>query len=326
MKRSSAVKALLAVAAVSALAAPAGASAALTASQKTAIQKLGADAYTYGYAPVYMERNSARFPTNTVVNVQYLATDLTRSIVKPNADTLYTIMVLDVGKDPVIIHSPATGSRYYALEILDGHTNVTGYIPCLNASSSQTNTCKAKSVGTTAADYAIVGPKWKNSGSTKLKKTVKKIIKSATPKVWIIGRTLVDSQADLPNAVAIQNGITAQLNSKVTAGQYLGRLNLVAPTAMATPTSVTPVAGFFKEFGEVMKAQPPVSADSSLMAKLKARGVGPGLDPNKTQSAEVMAELVKGAVSADAAIEAGVQAQVAASRVKRNGWVLFDGV
>ena len=47
MKRSTALKALITTATATALIVPSAASAALTASQKTAIQKLGADAYTY---------------------------------------------------------------------------------------------------------------------------------------------------------------------------------------------------------------------------------------------------------------------------------------
>lgn len=311
MKHSIRFRQMLALGIIAAAVVPASASA-LTTSQKKAIQKVGANAYTYGYAPVYMQRNVSRFPQNMVINVQYLATDLTKSIVKPNADTLYTIMVLDVGSDPIIIHTPNTGSRYFALELLDAYTNVFGYIG-------------NRATGSAGGDYALVGPNW-NQTTTPLNKSVSRVIRSNTSKVWIIGRTLVDNEADVANAVAVQNGISAQKNSKVGTSDFLANFNISAPAATGTPTSMTPDAAFFKEFGTVTAAQPPLPADSSLIASLAAYGVGPGLDPNKTQSSAVMAELVKGAKTADDAITAQLNATVRSSKTKRNGWILFDGV
>ena len=289
------------------------ASAALTSSQKTAIQKVGSDAYVYGYAPVYMQRNVARFPANMVVNVQYLATELTRTVVKPNSDTLYSIAILDVGTDPVIVHAPSTGSRYFSFELLDGHTNVFGYIG-------------TRATGTDGGDYAIVGPNW-NSSTTPLAKSVKAIYRSHTPRVWLVGRTLVDGDADLAAAVSVQGQITVQYNSKVLGAIYVPAFDLTVPNnALGTPAVMVPNAAYFKEFGTVMAAQPPVAADSRLITAFAKYGVGPGLDPNKTQSAAVMAELVKGAKAGQAKIDAGMEAQRKASEKKNNGWILFDRV
>ncbi|MCX6394080.1 MAG: DUF1254 domain-containing protein [Solirubrobacterales bacterium] len=298
--------------AMAVLAVPTTASASLSTTQKKAIQKVGSDAYMYGYAPVYMQRNVSRFPANMVINVQYIATDETRSIVKPNADTLYTLMVLNVGTDPVIVHTPPTGSRYFALELLDGHTNVFGYIG-------------NRTTGNAGGNYALVGPNW-NATTTPLNRSVDGIIRSATPRVWIIGRTLVDSQADVASALAIQNGISAQLNSKVTANEFLPPFNMSAPGPTGTPTAMTPVAGFFKEFGTTIAAQPALASEAKLMTGFAKYGIGPGLDPTKTQSAATVAELVKGAVAAQAKIDAGVIAKRISSVKKNNGWILFDGI
>lgn len=312
MTRSMLFRTLLAAGAAVAVTVPATASA-LTTTQKKAIQKVGADAYTYGYAPVYMKRNMSRFPSNYVLHVQYLATELTRTVVKPNADTLYSIMVVDVGTDPLIIHTPATGSRYFSLELLDGHSNVFGYIG-------------TRATGNAGGDYAIVGPNW-NASTTPLNRSVSKVIRSATPAVWIVGRTLVDNQADIPAAIAVQNAVNAQYNSKVASGQFLPTLALTKPGDSApTALEMKPDAAYFKEFGVVMAAQPPVPADAPMIAKLARYGIGPGLDPNKTQSSAVMAELVRGAKTAATAIKAAVDKAAEASIKKRNGWVLFDNV
>ena len=312
MSRSKTWKSLFAAATVVALAIPGVAGAKLSASAEKAAVKAGSDAYIYGYAPVDMDKSVSRFPQNTVLNVQYLATDLTRSIVKPNADTLYTIMVLDVATDPVIIHTPNTGSRYFGLELLDSYTNVFGY-------------SGRRSTGTTGGDFAIVGPGWSKT-KTPLKKSVKKVLQSATPRVWIIGRTLVDDQSDVSNVVALQNQISAQRNSAVGTSTYLNNFNLNAPNAGGSQPMPSPTAGFFKDFGTVTKAQPPVAADKKFLTPLKKYGIGPGLDPNKTQSADVMAALVKGAVAAQAKIDAKVLQARNSSVATHNGWILFNGV
>jgi hypothetical protein len=312
MSRSKTLKIVLSTVAMFALAAPASAPAKLSSSAQKAAEKAGYDAYIYGYAPVDIDKSVSRFPQNTVLNIQYLATELTRSIVKPNADTLYTIMVLDVGTDPVIVHTPATGSRYFGLELLDSYTNVFGYIG-------------SRSTGTTGGDFAIVGPNW-TSSKNPLKKSVKKVLQSSTPRVWVIGRTLVDDQADVSNVVALQNQITAQRNSAVGTSTFLSRLNLKSPTAGAPQPMPSPNAAFFKDFGTVTKAQPPLAADKTLLTALKKYGIGPGLDPAKTQKADVMAALVKGAVAAQAKMDATVASKKAASLTAKNGWILFDGV
>jgi len=313
MRHRSGIRSVLLICALALTAVPATASAALSASQKKAIAKAGYDSYMYGYGPVYMNRNVNRFPLNMVVNVQYLATELSRTVVKPNADTLYSIIVADVAKNPVLIHKPATGSRYFSLELLDGHTNVFGYIG-------------TRATGNGEGTYAIVGPTW-NQATQPLNRSVDGILRSATPRVWVVGRTLVDNQADVANAVAVQNGITAQYNDKVATNEFLQNFNLTRPGDTApTPIAMSPNAAYFKEFGQVMAAQPPLTADKPVIDRIAKYGVGPGLDPNKTQSAAVMAELVKGAKSAQKAITTGVDTQTKASAKKNNGWVLFDNV
>jgi len=313
MRRRVRVRSVLVVSLLVAAIAPAGASAALTSAQKTSIRKAGAEAYTYGYAPVYMKRNMDRFPANMVLHVQYLATELTRTVVKPNADTLYSIMVVNVGTDPLIVRTPPTGSRYFSLELLDAHSNVFGYIG-------------TRATGSGGGDYAIVGPKW-NATTTPLNRPVDKVIRSTTPSVWVVGRTLVDSQADLPAARAVQDGVSAQFNSKVSKAEFLPTLKFTTPGDSApTAIEMKPNSAFFKEFGTVMAAQPPVAADAPTITRLARYGIGAGLDPNKTQSKAVLAELVTGAKTAAKTITAAVDKEAKASIKKRNGWVLFDNV
>jgi hypothetical protein len=93
-------------------------------------------AYIYGYAPVAAwatERILTAVPdANTVegaapVNQFYyfkeLATPSTTNVIRPNADTIYTIGWLDLNEQPMVISLPAMPDRYYVIPLLDVYTN-----------------------------------------------------------------------------------------------------------------------------------------------------------------------------------------------------------
>ena len=65
------------------------------------------------------------------------------------------------------------------------------------------------SVGLPAGNYAVVPPSWQG----KLPPGVKKL-RSPYTRVWIIGRTYVVNQVDIPNVVKIQNQYTLTPLSK----------------------------------------------------------------------------------------------------------------
>ena len=287
---------------------PVGAQAKLTRAQRISAEAAGYQAYLYGYAPVYMNRNVLRFPQNMILNVQYLATDQTRSVILPNADTLYTLMVLDVGETPIIVETPELGSRYFGLELLDGYTNVFGYIG-------------SRATGTHAKKYALVGPKW-SEGKTPLGEAVDGVIRSSTPRIWVIGRTLVDGAADLDAAKAIQNGVKAHWDR----GANLTRLNLSAPGPVATPQAMKPTSSYFKELADVLQDQTPPSRDNKTLKALAHWGIGPGKNPMNGRSREVKTLLVRGLQRGAKKITTGLEAQRVASAKKHNGWILFDRI
>ena len=166
-------------------------------------QETGIDAYMYAYPLVTMDL-TRRVSTNVVAPEGskaplahfaklrgYPAVD-DHTVTAPNADTLYTVIWLDVSKEPWIISSPDMKGRFFLLPILDGWTTVF-------ADPGKRTT------GTAAQKFAITGPGWTGTlpaGVTEYK--------SATSMVWLLGRIYCTGTPEDYKAVhALQDQMTA---------------------------------------------------------------------------------------------------------------------
>jgi hypothetical protein len=184
--------------------------------------------YIYGFVPVFMRavcELETAVPDNTIHGAapinqfaynDRLVTPQTQTIVRSNVDTLYTPAWLNLAREPLVLHVPDTDGRYYL-------------IPMLDAYSDQFESIGSRTTGTGAGNYAIVGPDWQGATPT----SVDRVIKSPTNIVWLLGRTLVSGQADLPSAV----NITRQF-LLIPLSQYPQYLQ----TGRYTPPSGVPVA------------------------------------------------------------------------------------
>jgi hypothetical protein len=99
-------------------------------------------------------------------------------IIRPNQDTLYSLMWFDVSKEPLLISVPDSGGRYYLLPMLDMWTDV------FQSTGKRTT-------GTSAQLLAIAEPRWQGrlpAGAM--------LVHSPTAIGWIIGRTQTNGKAD----------------------------------------------------------------------------------------------------------------------------------
>ena len=88
----------------------------------------------------------------------------------PNADTLYTMVWLDMSSEPWVFGIPDMGDRYYIM-------------PMLNLYNEVFFVAGTRTTGSSAQEYAITGPGWSGTlpeGVTQ--------VESPTALVWILGR------------------------------------------------------------------------------------------------------------------------------------------
>jgi hypothetical protein len=134
--------------------------------------------------------HEGKAPFNHISHVHRLATADDHVIVRPNNDTFYSSAWLDLTDGPMVVSVPDVGERYYSLQLMDTYTNAFAYIG-------------KRATGTAAGLFAVVGPDWQGQ----LPASVQKIVAPGNT-VWMIGRTMVYGQDDIPAVMALQEKIT----------------------------------------------------------------------------------------------------------------------
>ena len=142
------------------------------------IAKCGREAYRYGYPLVTLDMtrkqqtnvrvpDEAHAPVGQLIKQRsYPAVD-NRGAAAPNADTLYTMLWLDVSAEPWVFSIPDMGHRYYIMPMLSGFNEVFFV-------------AGPRTTGGKPQKYVITGPGWSGSipeGMTQ--------VKSPTGLVWI---------------------------------------------------------------------------------------------------------------------------------------------
>ena len=130
--------------------------------------------------------SSSGIPVNTLYAAQELASPTAGSLLLTtgaNTDTLYVAGVLDLANGPEILHVPDTAGRYDSVQLLDPDNGTDfAYVG-------------RRTTGTAAGDFLITGPGWTGTAPGGMQE-----ILSPHDSVFVIGRVLVNGQADLPAA------------------------------------------------------------------------------------------------------------------------------
>ncbi len=203
------------------------------------------------FAPINQFKHISIFP-----NASY------KQIVRPNADTYYSMAFLDLGAEPVVLSVPNTNGRYYMMPMMDAYTNV--------FASPGTRT-----TGNDAHIFLISGPQWKGNTPAGMQE-----IKSPTNTVWILGRTQVNSEADGRNVVApLQHQY--KLVPLSAFGKPYSPPTVIADTTVpkAEPNVAVKnmsVVDFFNYANQLMIKNPPPVADGAALNRFTAIGVGAG--------------------------------------------------
>jgi len=277
---------------------------------------IGTEAYIYGYPLVTMEMTrrvmtnvvkpeGTRAPMGQLVRMREYPPAAFRDVTAPNADTLYTVAWLDVGKEPWVLSLPDAHGRYYLFPMLDGWTNV------FQAPGKRTT-------GTGPQKYAITGPSW----TGKLPAGVTEY-KSPTSLVWILGRIYCTGTPEDYSAVhAMQDKISLVPLSSY--GQtYTPPPGKVDPginmkTAVRDQVNALDMAAYFNLLAKLMKDNPPPEADAPMVAKMAKIGIIPGEDFDMSK---LDPEVTKGLQSVPKAGFEKIMAYFKIAGTHENGWV-----
>jgi hypothetical protein len=264
-------------AAVDAIGSPANAQAGAatpTALPSDQIGEVAANAYLYAYPLILMEltrriatnvadtRQFSKAPMNQFANVPAFPDATYTDIVRPNQDTLYSLMWFDVSKEPLLISVPDSGGRYYLLPMLDMWTDV------FQSTGKRTTR-------TSAQLLAIAEPRWQGrlpAGAM--------LVHSPTAIGWIIGRTQTNGKADYDVVHKFQNGLIVTPLSRWGKSYVPPAGRIHADWDMKTPPvdqveKLSPAA-YFSLFTELTRLNPPHANDYPILDQLRRIGIEPG--------------------------------------------------
>ena len=122
------------------------------------LARIARELYVYAYPLVLMdvtrrvatntERPEGMYaPANVFGHLPEFPDASFTAVVRPNADTLYSSLWLDVTAEPLVISVPDSWGRYYLLPLLDMWTDVFA-------------APGARTTGTDEQVYAVTGPGW----------------------------------------------------------------------------------------------------------------------------------------------------------------------
>ena len=214
----------------------------------------GVAEYVYGLAPVAVHGTVQRFPQNQLVSIAKLVDPSVRTVVLPNHDTTYTVGQVQLAGGSLVLDVPDTSGRYYVIQLLDAHSNTFAYVG-------------RRTTGTRAGSYAIVPPGFRGSLPAGVRR-----IQSPTNLVWVLGRTLVRSDADLAAVADIMGGYRITPLASWTAGTRQSPL-VLGGFPNSPPVPVPTGSAFFSTLDDVLKSDlPPPRDDCALRAFARADG------------------------------------------------------
>ncbi len=235
------------------------------------IKELSRQAYVYGYPIVDNYRILYAYSVdpsnpeyqgamNQVHSTARVYTPEDKTIQTPNSDTPYSIAVLDLRSEPVVITLPPIGAdRYYSVQMVDLFTFNFDYLG-------------TRSTGNEGGDFLVVGPGWKGE----IPPGIKKVSRSDTELALLIYRTQLFNPEDIENVKKIQSGYKIR-----GLASYTGR---TAPPAAAPISFIKPLTiaeeksslDFFNILNFVLTLCPPVSSEIELLDQFQKIGVKPG--------------------------------------------------
>ncbi len=247
------------------------------------IGQISEEAFLYGFPMIvgykvmhdyFIDRNSGQFkaPINHIHNEARVFTPKDTSISSPNSDTPYSMALLDLRVEPMVLCMPEIDKeRYYDVQLVDMYSDNYGYVG-------------SRSTGNGAACYMVEGPESNND----LPKNIAQSFRSETQFSLIIYRTQLFNPEDIENVKKVQAGYTIQPLSS-----FLGQSAPAPAAAIDWPEFKQEAfsSGFIKYLDFLLQFCPPVgtaAVEKPLREKFTLLGIGTG---KKSQNGEISVEI-----------------------------------
>jgi hypothetical protein len=189
------------------------------------------------------------------------------AVVLPSTSTLYASSFLNLQAQPIVLHIPSSGGRFFIMQMLDAWTNVSAQSP----SSRQPNNNKP-------GDYLLVGPDYTGQPPSGFVD----VIRMPTNTMWIIGRIYtIGTKADIDDIKAnFYKGLTLIPLSNWTSGTPFvapADLPLDPIVDFITPplnqVAAMDACAFFGAMGAMMQYNYPIPVqDDAIVKELAAVG------------------------------------------------------
>ena len=230
--------------------------------KSSAISSIAEEAYAYFYPLVIMEKTrqthmAVGSEMGKLFHQRKRSTHKERTVARPNADTLFSSVWLDLSNGPVVLKTPESLGRYYMYQVLDAWSDTI----CVVGS---------RTVGQGPSAVAFVPAGW--DGPLPADAFV---ITAPTRTLWIIGRVYVAGDDDLSAALDFQNNVEL-IRLQDTNGS--GEKEQIPPVTMPPVAQVKALSPeeFFTLGADLMARETPHGTDGSQLLRLSQLGFVPG--------------------------------------------------
>lgn len=245
---------------------------------------------------------SYRGPANAIHGRAATLDHTFKDVVTPNADTPYSMALLNLSAEPVVLQVPTITDRYYVWQFVD----LFGTNPHFIGS---------RATGSNAGTYLAVGPSWEDKAGDEFDS----VLSFDTNLVFIIGRNQLLGADDVSALAKVMESYKIQPLSA-----YRGQESPTAESAQwpiwndeaSRDERFIGYLNFLLTF-----CQPIHPSEAELMSRFSQIGIGPGLPFNaETLDGEVREAVRAGIVAAQGTIAAKVRN----FGQKVNGWGSSD--
>ena len=233
------------------------------------VYSLGLQAFIYGFPYIYNAQTRYKWVTQprnpdfvpyAALNEFWHASQLMDATYRdggcPNNDTLYSTAWLDLSEEPIILSHPDMGDRYFTFELMGVGSDNFDYIG-------------QRATGSKAGSFAIVGPDWEGELPDDVDQSR---AHSPSPTVLVMGRTLVNGDADVATVKELQKEYL------LTPLSQWGNANVERPERHNVLEPIEPEQdplGPFKTLNAMLEENPPPADHALLLNQFARIGIGP---------------------------------------------------